>query len=386
MEIEEPASYPLRNRLHIPEFFYTLNDKNSNGKKSTHAMKWLKDKLSFGIGKEVAIVQVLKALTWKRLWNAAKNMSSFLLSAVTKESIVWGLPSIVNIEPTNICNLRCPLCITGSGHMQRPRGKMDFDDYKKFIDTVAGYVIYITLYHQGEPYLHPRFNDMVAYAKQYGLYVSTSSNAHYFDPESADAVVKSGLDSMIISLDGTTQESYARYRRGGKLNVVLEGIRNLVASKKKQHSKTPYLFTQFLVMKHNENEIEEMKKLCKSLGVNRLLVKTTQVMTIEEAREWLPENEKYSRYAIAGQELVVKQGTGSCPRLWLTTLIDWDGHIVPCCFDKNGEYTMGHFIEKKDFFDTWISERYQQFRQQMLKDRNSIDICRNCNYGIGLFK
>jgi len=349
-------------------------------------MKWLKDKLPLGIGKEVAIIQVVKALTWKRLWNAVKNTSSFVLSAITKKNIVWGLPSIVNIEPTNICNLRCPLCITGSGKMQRPRGKMDFDDYKKFIDTVAGHVIYITLYHQGEPYLHSRFNDMVAYAKQYGLYVSTSSNAHYFNPESAEAVVKSGLDSMIISLDGITQESYARYRVGGTLSVVLDGIRHVVAAKKRLDSKTPYLFAQFLVMKHNEHEIEEMKKLCTSLGLDRLLIKTTQVMSVEEAQEWLPENEKYSRYTVDEKKLIVKQGTGACPRLWLTTLIDWDGHIVPCCFDKNGDYTMGHFAEKDDIFDTWKSDRYQRFRQQILKNRDAIDICRNCNYGIGLFK
>ncbi len=238
-----------------------------------------------GIGKEVAVSQVLRALTLKRLWNAAINTASFIISGVTKKNVVWGVPSIVNVEPTNICNLRCPLCVTGSMQMKRPYGRMDFSHFKKFIDQVADKIIYITLYHQGEPYLHKQFNDMVSYAKSKGVYVATSTNAHFFTPELSKAVVDSGLDSMIISLDGVTQESYAKYRVLGRLDVVLDGIRNLVAAKREAKSKTPYLFLQFLVMKHNEHEIPQMKQLARNLGVDRLLIKTTQVTTLEEAKE-----------------------------------------------------------------------------------------------------
>jgi len=349
-------------------------------------MASLLDKISLGIGREVAIHQVLKSLTLKRTWNALINFTSFLLSALTKKHIVWGMPVIVNVEPTNICNLRCPLCITGSGQMERPFGKMNIEHYKKFIDTVADQALYITLYHQGEPYLHKHFNEMVRYAKDKGLYVSTSSNAHYFDADAAERVVRSGLDSMIISLDGVTQQSYVKYRVRGDLDTVLDGIRILVQAKKKLNSKTPYLFAQFLVMNHNEHEIPEIKKLAKELEVDRLLIKTTQVMTLDEAREWLPDNEKYCRYTLTPESFEIKQGKGACPRLWLTTLIDWDGQMVPCCFDKNGKYAMGHFASGDDFKEIWSSGKYKVFRQRMLKNRDSIDICKNCNYGIGLFK
>lgn len=349
-------------------------------------MKKLWDKIRPGVAKEVAVNRVLSSLTGKRVWNAIVNAISFILSAISKKTIVWGYPSIVNIEPTNVCNLRCPLCVTGSGMMKRPQGRMDVDQFRNFVDQVADKIIYLTLYHQGEPYLHRQFNDMVAYAKSKGLYVATSTNGHFFTPEMADRIVQSKLDSMIISLDGVTQATYAHYRVGGQFDTVLQGIRNLVEAKKKAGSKVPYLFLQFLVMKQNEHEIAAVKKLARELGVDRLLIKTTQVLTLDEAKAWLPLKEKYRRYELTQDAFKVKRGQGACPRLWMTTLIDWDGQIVPCCFDKNGEHAMGHLAGGKSFAEIWKEKKYSNFRRRMLRDRDSIEMCRNCNYGIGLFK
>ena len=346
----------------------------------------LRGKLSIGIGKEVAKRQVLKALTWKRCLNALKIVSSFILSAMTKKTIVWGSPLIVNIEPTNICNLRCPLCVTGSMNMERPYGRMDFVTFKKMLDQVADKIIYVTLYHQGEPYLNKDFNRFVSYAKEKGVYVTTSTNAHFFDEKLAREVVLSGLDSMIVSLDGVTQETYGHYRRGGNVETVLDGIRNLVRAKKMLKSRTPYVFIQFLVMKQNEHEIPAVKKLAKEIGADRLLIKTTQVMTLQEAKEWLPQNDKYRRYDLSEKDFVVKRGKGACPRPWLTTLVDWDGQVVPCCFDKNGDHATGDLREEANFEAIWKSGEYTDFRHRLLNDRKSIDICANCNYGIGLFK
>lgn len=366
-----------------------MSDKSysrSSFKKSHSFLELFKNSLNPGIAKEVALGQVLKALTLKRFCNAFVNLLSFIVSAVSRKPIVWGLPPVVNIEPTNICNLRCPLCITGSMQMERPFGRIAVDLYKKMIDEVADKVIYITLYHQGEPFLHAEFNEMVAHAKAKKLYVTTSTNAHFFLQETAESVVQSGLDSMIISLDGVTQESYAKYRVRGKLDIVLEGIRNLTAAKKRLGSRTPYLYLQFLVMKHNEEEIPQVKQLARELGVDRLLIKTIQVMTAQEAEAWLPIHEKYRRYKVESDRLQVKQGKGVCPRVWMTTLMDWDGQIVPCCFDKNGEHAFGVLGHQQSFSDIWKNHDYDDFRRRMVKDRNSIDICRNCNYGIGLFK
>ncbi len=341
--------------------------------------------IDLGIGKEVSIPQLLKSLTLRRLWNALKILASFLLSAITKKILVWGVPPILTIEPTNLCNLRCPLCVTGNGSMARENGRMDFPTYKRLIDDLADRAIYIVLFHQGEPYINRQFNEFVAYAKQRGLYVTTSSNAHYFDPKTAEATVASGLDTIIISVDGATQESYSHYRVGGSLQKVLEGTRNLVAAKKRLRSKTPYVYMQFIVMKHNEHELAAMEKLAAELGVDRLLKKTVQVETFAEAQEWLPSAERFRRYNLTEENFIVKNGgKGACPRPWLTTLVNWDGSVVPCCFDKNGHHTTGD-TRTASFMSIWKSTKYSDFRRTLLNDRQSIEMCKNCNQGIGLF-
>ncbi len=351
-----------------------------------HAGKRLAKTGGFWLGKEVSIIQVVKCLTARRILNAAKILLSFILSGITKKNVVWGVPVIVNIEPTNICNLRCPLCATGSMSMERPYGRMDFATFKKVVDEISDRAIYVTLYHQGEPYLHKQFNQFVAYAKQKKLYVTTSTNAHFFDTKLAEEVVRSGIDSMIVSVDGASQETYSHYRRGGSLDTVLHGIRNLVAAKRRLGSNTPYLFMQFLVMRHNEHEIPAMKELAKELEVDRLLIKTTQVMTAEEARIWLPKDGRYRRYHVDGDDFTVKHGgQGVCPRPWLTTLVDWNGKVVPCCFDKNGHHTMGDMNSSPTFTEIWRTPAYEDFRYRMLNDRKSIDICKNCSQGIRVF-
>jgi len=343
-------------------------------------------KVDLGVGKEVSIPQLLKTLTLKRIINTAQILASFIVSAISKKNVVWGMPPILTIEPTNICNLRCPLCVTGNGAMERANGRMDFDTYCRLIDEIGDRIMYIVLFQQGEPYINRRFNDFVAYAKRRRIYVTTSTNAHYLDPATAEATVQSGLDTMIVSVDGATQDSYEHYRVGGSLEKVKQGIRNLVAAKRRHRSKTPYIYMQFLLMRHNEHELRQMEFMAKELGVDRLLKKNIQVETLEEAHEWLPAKEKFRRYTVTENELTVKRGgRGACPRPWLTTLVNWDGSVVPCCFDKNGHHTTGDLRNTASFEAVWKSGRYSQFRQQMLTDRDAIDICKNCNQGIGLF-
>lgn len=336
--------------------------------------------------KEVSLSQLARTLTLPRLVNATSVMSGYLLSAFTKKNYVWGVPPVLTVEPTNICNLRCPLCVTGNGSMERPKGRMDLATYRRLIDELADRLMYVILYQQGEPYINHHFLDFVSYAKARRLYVTTSTNAHYFDIETCQRTVESGIDTMIVSVDGATPESYAKYRVGGRLEKVLEGIRNLVAAKKAARRKTPYLYLQFLIMRHNEHEIPAMEKLARDLGVDRFLKKNVQVETLAEAREWLPQEERFRRYAVGTEDFVVKHGgKGTCPRPWLSAMVNWDGTIVPCCFDKNGKHTVGDMRRNGLFVKIWNAAEYQNFRQEMLNYRDGIDICKNCNQGLGIF-
>ncbi|TDI86773.1 MAG: radical SAM protein [Caldithrix sp.] len=336
--------------------------------------------------KEIPLKLLIKTITVKRLWNAGVALSSYFLSGILKKRFVWGRPFILTVEPTNICNLKCPLCVTGNGQMSRKAGLLDFKTFKKIMDEAGYYLFYLLLYQQGEPYLNRDFLRFVEYAKSKRIFVTTSTNAHFLNPETSERTVNSGLDSIIISIDGSDQKSYETYRVGGNLAEVKKGVQNLVREKIKQKSTTPLIYIQFIVMRHNEHQIAEMEKLTKDLGADKLLIKTVQVETLKEAGEWLPGETNLRRYNLEGDLLKPKRvGSGPCPRPWTSSLVNWDGSVVPCCFAKNGEHTFGSIQLENDFDKIWHSEKYANFRTKMLTDRSSIDICSNCTQGLGLY-
>lgn len=330
----------------------------------------------------------LSKLTIRRAWNAFKVWSSFQLSKLTHKPIQWGYPISISFEPTTSCNLRCPECPSGLRQFTRPTGMLNPEFFNKTIDEIYKDVMYLIFYFQGEPYLNPTFLEMVKYAHDRGIYTATSTNAHYLTEEKAKKTVESGLDRLIISIDGTTQEVYQQYRRGGKLEKVLQGARNIVKWKKELKSKTPFIFFQFLVVRPNEHQIEEVKKLGKEIGVDQVRFKTAQVYDYEnDPNQLIPTNEKYSRYK-KDKEGDVKINSGMnnyCWRLWHANVITWDGLVVPCCFDKDATHQLGN-LKGENFKDIWHNENYKDFRSKIMKGRKNIDICANCSEGLKVWE
>jgi MoaA/NifB/PqqE/SkfB family radical SAM enzyme len=337
--------------------------------------------------KEIPLTLLLKAVTPRRLFNAGLALSSFAVSVATKRPTSWGRPFILTVEPTNICNLSCPLCVTGNGRMTRRAGLMNFDQFKTVVDQIGDYLFYLLLYQQGEPFINRDFLKFVEYAKQRSIFVTTSTNGHYLNLETARQTVASGMDTMIVSIDGADQQSYETYRVGGQLAKVVSGIRNLIREREKLGNRTPKIFIQFIVMRHNEQQIAEMKSLTRDLGVDKLLIKTAHVENREEAEQWLPENSRLARYRIEGENLLPKRIVkGACPRPWTSALVNWDGVVVPCCFDKNARHTFGAASHKNSFDKIWTSQKYESFRDRMLNNRGSLEICANCSQGIRLYR
>lgn len=293
-----------------------------------------------------------------------------------------GYPISMAIEPTTSCNLRCPECPSGLRQFTRPIGMLEPAFFKKMIDEVYKELIYLTFYFQGEPYLNPNFLDMVKYASDKKIYTSTSTNAHYLTPEMAAKTIKSGLDRLIISIDGTTQEVYEQYRVGGQLHKVLEGTKHIVAAKKALKSKTPHIVFQFLVVKPNEHQMNEVEQLAQQLGVDEVLFKSAQVYEFEHGNPLIPANEKYSRYKKKsdGTYAIKNNLLNQCWRMWSSCVITWDGLVVPCCFDKDATHRLGD-VKQENFRHIWKSEKYAQFRSSVLKSRQEIDICKNCSEG-----
>ncbi|MGN6800308.1 MAG: radical SAM/SPASM domain-containing protein, partial [Ginsengibacter sp.] len=247
---------------------------------------------------------------------------------------------------------------------------------------------YLIFYFQGEPYLNKNFLEMVSYASSKGIYTATSTNAHFLTDEIARKTVESGLDRLIISLDGTTQEVYEQYRREGDIQKVIEGARNIVKWKRKLKSKTPFLFFQFLVVRPNEHQIEEVKKLAKEVGVDEVRFKTAQVYDYEnDPNKLIPVNEKYSRYKRNKEGKIIARNKlqNHCSKLWEANVITWDGMVVPCCFDKDATHRLGD-LKNQSFREIWQNENYKRFRKELTKSRKNIDICANCSEGLSVWK
>jgi len=252
--------------------------------------------------------------------------------------------------------------------------------FRKIIDEQAATLLYLTFYFQGEPYLNPSFFELVRYAHDKNVYTSTSTNAHYLSRENAIETVQSGLDRLTISLDGISQQSYAKYRVGGKLATVMQGIENMVKAKKELNSSTPLLSIQFIVFGHNENEIEEVKQTFSGKDVE-LVFKTAQIYDFENGSSLIPTNDKLSRYKVSGSKFEIKnQHFDHCWKMWHSSVITWDGRVVPCCFDKDAHYQLGN-MQIESFQTAWQSASYGNFRRQLLTNRKEIDICKNCTEG-----
>jgi len=324
----------------------------------------------------------IKKLTLLKLWNAFQLTFSYLISKLLKRPIHYGMPTSISLEPTTSCNLRCPECPSGLKNFTRPTGKLENGYFYKIIDQLAPRLSYLIFYFQGEPYLNPNFLDHVKYAVSKKIYTATSTNAHYLTDEVAKKTIESGLDRLIISIDGATQETYEQYRIGGKLEKVIDGTKNIVKWKKALKSKTPHIIFQYLVVKPNEHQLDDVEKLAKELGVDEVAFKTAQIYDYENGSDLIPTKEEYARYkkGVDGRWHIKNKLTNHCWKMWHSCVITWDGKIVPCCFDKDAHYQLGD-SQKTEFKTIWRGKAYQDFRASLIRSRSEIEMCKNCSVG-----
>ncbi|MDX1407075.1 MAG: radical SAM/SPASM domain-containing protein [Saprospiraceae bacterium] len=321
-------------------------------------------------------------MTARRAWNAVRVWSSYQWTRLAGKPVQWGLPITISFEPTTACNLRCPECPSGLRAFTRETGNLKSDFFRATIDQVADRLMYLIFYFQGEPFINPDFLDMVAYAQGKGVYTITSTNAHFLNDEVARRTIESGLDRLIISVDGTTQEVYEQYRREGSLEQVLEGARNIVKWKERLGSRKPHTVFQFLVVRPNEHQIPEVYRLAKEIGIDEVKLKTAQVYDYHHGNPLIPTIDKYARYTQNddGTYRVKNALRNRCWKLWHACVITWNGTIVPCCFDKDADHPMGD-LRERSFREIWQNGEYRRFREQILAGRDQIDICTNCTEG-----
>lgn len=324
----------------------------------------------------------LSKLTIPRVLNTLNVVGSFYLSKWSGNVFHSGMPLSISIEPTTSCNLRCPQCPSGLRAFTRNTGMLNPAFFKSTIDQIHNKLLYLIFYFQGEPFLNKDFPEMVKYASMKNIYTATSTNGHFLNDENARSIVESGLDRIIISIDGITQDAYEQYRVGGSLHKVLEGSKNLVRWKRKLKSKTPHIIFQFLVIRHNEHQAGDIYTLAKEIGVDEVVLKTAQIYDFKNGSDLIPVNAKYARYAMSadGSYAIKNKLLNHCWKLWHSCVITWDGMVVPCCFDKDALHKMGD-LKTQSFRKLWHNETYRKFRGEVLRTRSEIEMCSNCTEG-----
>lgn len=303
---------------------------------------------------------------------------SYLKGSVTGKADIKSMPVSVGTELTNNCNLHCPFCSSGSGLMERERGFMDIKLFKKVMKELSPYLYNVNLYFQGEPMLHPLFFSFLECSL--GLQTVVSTNGHFLSEDSSEKIVRSGLNKLIISLDGTDQETYSKYRINGSVISVIDGLKNVTQAKKK-HGSPLKIEIQFLVNRFNEHQVAKVRTLARDLHTS-LSLKSMQIIDKADMDSWLPSDRRFRRYKINGGQYVIKNSLRyRCARLWFNPVITWNGKVVPCCFDKNAEHVMGD-LNFDSFREIWEGPKYKLFRKSIMTGRYMIEMCRNCTSGL----
>lgn len=311
-----------------------------------------------------------------------RKLENFLIiSTELKEKSIYcnGYPVWLTIDPTNICTLKCPFCPNGFGNIKRPKGMMSRENFEKIIDILGPYLLHIDMQNWGESLLHKDIYKMISYAKKFDIHITVSTNFQNFDERNAEDMINSKLDRLILSIDGASQQTYEKYRRGGSFLKAIDNIKILISNKIKLKSHLPIIIWQFLVFRHNEHEIEIAKRMGKELGVDDVGINSAFIAAdSEEYKDWIPLNSKYSRYDLAGKPKTVS-GSESflkpireavCNWLWQGITINWDGSVSPCCGVFLEEDDFGNIFSQDSFWQLWNNAHYRIARE-FIRDRKT---------------
>jgi len=307
------------------------------------------------------------------------------IQCVLGHSRLYYFPNKLTIDIGNVCNLKCPLCPTGRGDKGASKGFMKFQEFKSIIDEMGMFLTHLELHNWGEPLLNKELVDMVQYAKRKRIPTVISTNLNILDKETAEALISTRIDKILISCDGTSQETYSIYRVGGDFSKVMSNIQLLLDAKKKLKNDYTSLRLLFHVFKHNEHEIENIKELAKNLNVDLLIDSMRTDMgkeifekvddAIERDKAWIPENPEHSFYNLEAKD---KKRHVTCNQLWKMAMINWDGSVLPCCHIYGEQYAFGNVFKQK-FFSIWNNEKYLLSRKEILGEiEMSPTICHTC--------
>lgn len=300
-------------------------------------------------------------------------------SLLRRSAYIHGRPMNITIEPTNICNLQCPVCETGAGVLGRKDAHMSLEQFRNIIDKVALHTNTLMFYFMGEPFLNKQAYEMIRYAKDVGIpWVTTCTNG---DPVNPRKLVESGIDEVSFQIGGMTQATHEIYRINSNLERILRNLEETIRIKRETGS-VIRIICGFILMKHNEHEVAEFKHRMAEIGVDEASIIDPCVRTVEQGNQYLPADRNHWYYdAEAFRRGLLRPKVlpnNECPWIYYSLAIHVNGDVVPCCRDPKGEEIMGNLL-REELDQVWNGERYQEFRRRLHHDQGKIGICRLCS-------
>jgi len=286
-------------------------------------------------------------------------------SKYPQNRIVSDFPLHLDIETTNVCNLKCPMCprtILIEKDDFSAQGYMSDEDYKNIIDQgVANGVKSIKLNYLGEPLLHPNVVWQVKYAKEQGIIdVMFNTNGALLTKEISKELLEAGLDKLFISFDSISPDIYETQRKGTHLGKVIDNVYQFVLLRNKSYPNTHVRLS--MVMYNKPEWIEQFDGL---QVMWRNLVDAIGFGFYTE-RDY----DKVGKYP--------KVDGFSCEQLFQRMFIKYNGNVTVCCVDDQDEYIVGKW-KNELLKDIWHSDKYTKIRDiHSAGNYHCINMCSKC--------
>ena len=301
-------------------------------------------------------------------------------------SFAGTFPTTIGIEPTNHCNAKCPLCPTGADKLDRRRAHMELPLFTRIVDEIAPYTGKIIMYNYGEPFLNPSIFEMIQYAKKHEMYIKISTNGTlFYNDEWIESTLQSGLDELIVSIDGADAATFNIYRRGLAFDRIVEGMRAMSRLKEKLEVPQPKIKVQFIAMKHNEHQVELVRQLAHSVNAEFVIKAVNLGMVdggLEMAEDYLPDNRdlpnRYTHNSASGLLEPKHTVSAFCPIIWGSIMINCDGTVIPCCYDYQSDWILGK-IPENSIAELWSGKEMTRLRKSIHTNYKSVAICRACS-------
>jgi radical SAM protein with 4Fe4S-binding SPASM domain len=294
----------------------------------------------------------------------------------------WSWPINMQVELTNYCNLKCPVCPTGLGSLQRKPQAIDPAIFERLMNEVGHYLFTMSLWAWGEPLLHPELADILRIAQNRGINILLSTNGQNLND---DKVLKALMDYpptyLIVALDGITDETNTLFRVGAKLEPALYGVRELSRMKREKGKEFPILHFRYIVMKHNEHELPELENFARRHQFDILTIRTLSIIDAPNDQHNImkPDDERFRAYEYSKGKRI-RRDDFFCQAAFIFPTVLADGTVCSCEEDYNASQPYGKLTKNNSFADIWWSKQAAEIRKTIRENLESFSFCRNCPY------